>query len=347
MKEFYTRICNNSQGWQQPTGLDEKQESKESYTSKHGFGHEEWLFNPKFQIDGFQYGMIEGFRISHKLQQGEVVKVYLYTIVPVVGKGDRIRLYVGTINKCEILGANEAVKAIEKFDEKSLIDLMIGHVKQLKADIKPFKNRYSSPLSIFNIRFRMEDVDLYDPPVSADPRDPIFTYNRYRIVGKKPSDTPNIPHSRHVHSQGSTEPLDLSKPRVSYHKPIVQNGTRDLMHSEIQNDLLLQLQKKYGKAKVKREEYDVDVLIKQQDKWVFIEIKNETTARQAIRLAIGQLLEYCYYYPEIEHPPAEFYIVNPAPLKPEDTAYLKLLNTLYRLRVEYRKHMPGSDNINI
>jgi len=55
----YCRICYNSNGWRRPTGTAD--ETTDSYYAKHGFGHEEWLFNYEWCIDGFKYAFLQPF----------------------------------------------------------------------------------------------------------------------------------------------------------------------------------------------------------------------------------------------------------------------------------------------
>jgi len=58
MSDRYCRICWNTRAWRAPSASASDSE-KGSYVARHGFGHEEWLFNYEWCIDDFRYGFLQ------------------------------------------------------------------------------------------------------------------------------------------------------------------------------------------------------------------------------------------------------------------------------------------------
>ena len=54
MPKYYARICWNTRGWVAPSG-DAKNLETGTYAAKDKFGHEEWLFNFMWLLDGYHY----------------------------------------------------------------------------------------------------------------------------------------------------------------------------------------------------------------------------------------------------------------------------------------------------
>ena len=96
-QRYTARICWNSNQWRFPSGEAPHLEEG-SYVVDAGFGHEEWLFNFAWLIDGFHYAFLQPVNKSFETVTGETIDVLLYTISP---SGDR--LYAGEISKCEVL----------------------------------------------------------------------------------------------------------------------------------------------------------------------------------------------------------------------------------------------------
>ena len=59
-RNLYTaRLCWNTRNWVQPSGDARMVEQKNTYTARNGFGHEEWLFNFQWILDGWKYGFLQ------------------------------------------------------------------------------------------------------------------------------------------------------------------------------------------------------------------------------------------------------------------------------------------------
>jgi hypothetical protein len=76
------RITHNTEDWRKPSKKPAGLESSETYSAKHGFGHEEWLFRTEWQIDGWRYAFIEGFNKSRHAYIGGPLDVTLFTFLP-------------------------------------------------------------------------------------------------------------------------------------------------------------------------------------------------------------------------------------------------------------------------
>ena len=62
----FARLTHNSNGWIKPSGWAHKAPvGSSAFEAKCGFGFEEWLFNPDYSIEGWQYGYVESIRSTH------------------------------------------------------------------------------------------------------------------------------------------------------------------------------------------------------------------------------------------------------------------------------------------
>ena len=59
------RICWNTEQWRRPSGTAAAIETG-SYVHEHGFGHEEWLFNFEWMIDGHRFAFLQPINKSTK-----------------------------------------------------------------------------------------------------------------------------------------------------------------------------------------------------------------------------------------------------------------------------------------
>ena len=102
------RLTWNSNGWQYPSGRswNNKVQSpaNHAYEHVHGYGFEEWLFNPRYSKDGIVYGYINGAeRVS--IETEIIPKAYLYTIEGVTKQ----RILLGYIENLSIIWEEEDI----------------------------------------------------------------------------------------------------------------------------------------------------------------------------------------------------------------------------------------------
>jgi hypothetical protein len=51
-ERYIARVCWNTRNWVRPSGDAPLVEHADTYASTNGFGHEEWLFNFAWLLDG-------------------------------------------------------------------------------------------------------------------------------------------------------------------------------------------------------------------------------------------------------------------------------------------------------
>ncbi|MRK21527.1 hypothetical protein [Pseudomonas sp. JG-B] len=112
------------------------------------------------------------------------------------------------------------------------------------------------------------------------------------------------------------------------------------LHNDIQNKLFSYLCAQYGEKCVGTEldtgsGTSIDVVVKEEGKTTFYEIKTSASVRTNIRQAIPQLLEYAYWS---ERKSAdELVIVSPLPITKSAARYLKFLRKEFKLPLSYRQ----------
>src|SRR5207249_11767436 len=147
MGEVYAaRLCWNSRKWVTPTGEAARAE-KGTYTARMGFGHEEWLFNYDWLLDGWKYGFLQPVNDSLKKIQGQTVDLRLYTISP-----EREWFYVAEIAACEVLSDELAEAARREFKQRGWFDQMRAQVKRVGGKVAGLG--YREATKSCNVRFK-------------------------------------------------------------------------------------------------------------------------------------------------------------------------------------------------
>lgn len=113
-----------------------------------------------------------------------------------------------------------------------------------------------------------------------------------------------------------------------------------LRHNNMQNTLYSQLAEKYGEKNVGTEidsgmGTNIDLVVRQGEKYWFYEIKTYSSPRACIREAIGQLLEYAFWSGTKEA--SRLIIVGEGKLYGEGERYLQTLRDRYSLPIEYEQ----------
>jgi hypothetical protein len=113
----------------------------------------------------------------------------------------------------------------------------------------------------------------------------------------------------------------------------------NVRHSIIQNKLVKQLIEKYGNDNVSPEVRifgnKIDVVVNDNGKNYFYEIKSAPTARDCIRQAIGQILDYAYWPGQKNAD--KIFIVGEGILESDTKSYLSYLNNNFGIGIEYIK----------
>ncbi len=109
-------------------------------------------------------------------------------------------------------------------------------------------------------------------------------------------------------------------------------------HNFIQNQLFEKLSTKYGRECVGTEQAigdsnRVDLVVKTKKRTEFYEIKTSSSARQAIREAIPQLIEYAYFPNDSR---ADYlFVVSLSPLDEDSSVYMSVLRDRINLPIWY------------
>lgn len=310
----YCRICYNSEGWRRPTG--DADETTGSYYATNGFGHEEWLFNYEWCINGYKYGFLQPFNGITK-HRGKWFSLKLYR-----NFGGR-SLFAGTISKLYAPHTDELRTVYDQMKAKGWTAQMYDDVSRLKRRNLEALNT-DVPELFINVRFRREHVRLSDERLEYPPGSKPRKTERYRLLHDKDGNW--IPEPENIPELDDPEPLLIR--RAAQEAIFV-----DLAHRRLQVKLHRWLCQKYGRQAVGIEIADVDLRVTLPEGTTFYEIKMATTAKKCIREALGQLLEYAVY-PTAAKASKWVVVGDPAPT-PEDIAYLTHLRTVYNMPICY------------
>jgi hypothetical protein len=111
----------------------------------------------------------------------------------------------------------------------------------------------------------------------------------------------------------------------------------DARHSKIQEKLVNKLNKEYGVDNVSLEHpihgNKIDIVVNDNGKLVFYEIKTAPTARDCIRQALGQILDYAYW-PGKKNA-ERLCIVGENLIDKNTENYVKYLNTKFGIKLDY------------
>ena len=331
-----SKICWNSNGWKKPSGIEGKSRDSDSHECEYGYGHEEWLFDFDKLIDGYHYSFLQPIGKHRDLYTGESFDIALYS----TKSGRQNHSYwVAEIHHAEVIDKNLELEVIEQYKGYGWLDEMISDLEQVEADSESFSELVSEG-SLFNIRFKPEDVQWYgvDQVVPFEPGIQI-SHARYTLLnGKAGLITPDkIDQDRELTFSGKDE-VDLgSGVRQASQQKAMQYSQ---LHKEIQNGLAEYLRNKYPNATVDLETSkkgcgtSIDlVLEKSPTNRIFYEVKTYQSAKMCIREAVGQLLEYAYY-PK-ENMAKKLVIVSQAPLTVDDETYLEHLRNKFKVPIGY------------
>jgi hypothetical protein len=317
------RICWNIKQWRCPSASAASIET-DSYVQKHGFGHEEWLFNYEWMIDGYRFAFLQPIHKYLDRYEGKTFSVLLYTITP-----ERQHLAVAVINNLYIPTKSELSKISDVFVERGWLDQMRDDLKRIGIEPQPLD--HPAPWEIANVRFVPTDVRRFDPmPTFApgeagapkiSPRYQPFDWNgSLAFLGDlAASDLGTIPESNPLRSE-------------AIRQRAAQQGTEvDPKHVRMQNRLFESLKKRH--SRVAYEENFIDLIGRDPDCVTFYELKTEPTARMCIRQAIGQLLDYSHY--PLSKAANRLVVVGEGPATDDDRAYLDLLRKKFGLPIQY------------
>jgi hypothetical protein len=331
--EYLSRICFNSQGWKRPTGEARLLEVAKppSFSRMFGYGHEEWLFRFDWQIDGWQYGFLQGVNDSRSVVAGmeEAVDVTLYTCEP-----KSQRRYVAKILDLECLSYSQSEAIHSQFVSNGWVAEMQAEILAVNGDVSTLGDP-NWVKGMINVRFRQENVRWYPADTYANEDEYVRTLRRYQFNEiRSPAQAPLVDRRR-TGRKGS--------PDAPNQNPFMRSGFAGKMctpeHGLIQAKLIKELKSEYPNADIICEKDFVDITVETHDERILFEIKSDLVPRTVLRLAVGQLLEYGFYYPSSDggvDRVTRLIAVGRKALSPDDQEYLKCLQQRFNLPLDYR-----------
>jgi hypothetical protein len=325
MPTDYCRICWNENGWRYPSGSTRRDSG---YAGKNGFGHEEWLFNFSWTSDnGYHYAFLQPVSKVRKKRAGESLDLLLWAIAP-NGK----RLEAGRINNCGILTPEEARHALNEHKKKRWFQQMQKDVEAVGG-----KKEELDWEDLFNVRFRREDAIVFDPPEPfAKVPEKIMKCSHYLLMKADDADFPSLPADRN--REGTTDlPGELDG---TFKVPSIPVFV-DPQEKRLQKRLMELLQERFGVRNVSREggfgPAPFDLVVRKGQRTILIEMKAYADARRVIREALGQILEYVFFYPKTRNraEDVDLFIVAPALMNEAASSYMDLLQTRFAIPVHY------------
>ncbi len=309
----YCRVCFNSSGWIRPTGTAD--EAGPSYYAENRFGHEEWLFNYEWCVNGFKFGFLQPFTNAMDRFSGTTLDVALYT--KIAGR----TFMVGIIKSVYVPTEKELRFAFDEFIKNGWLDQMRNDVAAVNGKVTAIAG--NEPDLIINVRFRPDEVTLYDPmPEFPTDSKPSRTY-RYTPISVDGAPLPD-----HASPASGTTRDEEVRLRAAQAATIV-----DPRHVRLQNRLYQFLCREHGNDSVDYEREFVDLRLTVRDEVTFFEIKIENSAKRCVRSAIGQLFEYSTY--PAARRADRWVVVGSAPATADDQKYLAYLRDQYRIPIFY------------
>lgn len=332
------RVCWNARGWVVPSGWEGKSEDERSYEYETGFGHEEWLANSMFDLDGFRYTHLQPFKEVKEEKVGILEFVTLYSR----NNEDGLWYWIGSIKEPELITTEESEQITSIFHEKGWVKIMQKQVNAVGAQWKDMP--HVCTYSLFNLKFNPINLAILDSPVPVSDIERrrfirmgryVPTVNRFgydpvaQINTKQLFGTP-LGSIYSTLAAGS----NLPRPEGSYSKLIPSQDIQiERNHNRAQNLIEKYLSSQEMKN-ILFEYQSIDICcITRKGKFLLIEVKTHEQPRYAIRYAIGQLLEYSGWKPESRSTNTLLAIATTVDLDEQSFDYLNSLKERYGLEV--------------
>ncbi|MFY0683821.1 MAG: hypothetical protein JXR20_04655 [Balneola sp.] len=348
-KKFFTRICWNTNGWRNPSGREGKSDSNESFEGITGFGMEEWLFAEDSQVDGFQYGFLQG--VNQNQPQQENFNVDLYTVENT--KQDKIVYWVCSIKDVQILSKEEAYRIQKRTGFEKIVKKHLNKIPELKHVNESISSFVGD--QFLNVRYRLSDVifpetkdiPIIDFDLSNFPRYLLFKGSLFDKVSDLKKET----------STGYDELGDRSGSRS---RNRISTGTRSPgsyeithIHDEISRSVETSL-----KANMKSGEkvnYEVplgsykavDLVYEKENSINYYEIKTHPKLILCIREGIGQLLEYGYYNRREHEKKLNLILVSTHKATEELKLYMEKLRKMSEFNIYYERYNRTTEKLEL
>lgn len=331
-----SRICWNTNGWRLPSGTVGKSTSKDAHEHTAGFGFEEWLFDLDKLINGYHYGFLQTINKTRSAFENKVMNIKIYT-----RDNDSKQWYwVGEIKNAEIIDKAEDSRILAEYEKRGWLDEMRTDVIEVGGN-PSILDEYKDD-SLFNIKFQPHNLVLYDSepvPFYESEKVPLGRYVLF-----KDNELPVTKDSDQQPSKPKSDVLKLSGVKKKSEDKICKSSSSkvieyDNLHNVIQNGLCEYLEKEFPNKKIHTEagaygNTKIDVCVEGKDShFSFYEVKSYSDTKTSIRMAMGQLIEYCYY--PLNNRAQKLYIVAHTEINDDVRSYMKHLRESLKLPIYY------------
>ncbi len=331
------RICWNEDNWKKPSGKAGKLESKRSFASENGYGHEEWLFNFDWLLSEYlqntsrqyHYSFLQPLSKFRKTYIGNTFTTYLYTVSP-----EMEFFIVARIDNLYVPDDDELKWAFKEIISKGWLDIMKQDLRELNLGSSQLGD--PNPDWIINIRFRQQDVTFFDPRLKVSDyfkSRKMLRYQPYNFDEQILVNQDSILELQPPENQD--DDFDPTRSELLRKRAAIEGTIYNPRHTQLQNPLYRWLCKLNGKQAVSYEKDFVDLSVRVNGDITFYEIKIDNTAKKCIRLALGQLLEYAHYPDKIRAD--KLIVVGDMNPSSEDIGYLRMIRSLYSIPVYYAR----------
>lgn len=312
-----------------PSGRVGKSKNKGAYENINGYGHEEWLLDTTKVIGGYHYSYIQAIGKYREKYLGKKFDISVYSI----NDETKQRWWIGEIQDVVVVGEKESREVYKTYKANGWYKEMLSQLRAVGANVDEFKENVRPDIFAV-IKYKPKNLNLLDQPLEFSHNDPAVTSNYYVLLNKNRD--PKLINSK-TFTFKSGHKAGKASVKKSYKD---HNGKINLSHNKLQTKLYKELASEYGKENVGTEitcgyGNRIDVVVKNGAKYSLYEIKTSLSVKSCIREAIGQLLEYAYFYESINID--KLIVASSAEIKKSEQEYLDKLNKLYGFDIGYRK----------
>lgn len=290
------RICWNTLGWIQPSGREGKSLSNSS-ESESGFTNDEWIFDLDSTYNGYCYARIEPINKSRKRLKGQNIDLMLFSYM----HGATNMIWVGKISNVSIVDERESSIIYDSEEGSLWYKKRFEQLSKLEnVNSIDFKNIPKN--NFYNMKFLPQDVEIFDENLFVE--DGLFKLKRYIL-----NDFDREKELQVLKRLGNNfEPNDkLGKTKEQTPSGKIKRtytaGTveYDNIHKDIQIGLVKCLKRNYPTASISYEDNReinnrmIDVVMFLDNRKIYYEIKSYPSIRTSVRIAVGQLIEYCFF----------------------------------------------------
>lgn len=340
---IFTRLTSNENKWELPSPHRWRKKnqghSNIAFEHQYGFGHEEWLRNARYCVDGYQYGFIRGFQHCKK-DINYCERVYLYTVKK--EKNSNLVYYVGYIDSLSVIRTgstvlNEIMPIVATFRND-----MLQEVKRINGDTAGMTDYPFQPV----VRFKPEDVHFLEDPL-LQPDFDLGTYKRflaYELDG--PIDA--VFSNTRLEEQTIFTPGKASQRAMYGRENKSASIVVEKLHVEIVEALQRTLSPRYtlelGNISIETMRFAgniADIVTKEADGSITIyEVKTGASGRRNMRDAVSQLLDYALHSGGLRI--NKLIMVSPSTLRPDEREFLRGLQRQIGFDLEYLSYQPDA-----